>query len=296
MNMVSKMRILWQVAAAAVMLQSCGSAKFAAHPDYPEPEIAYIPQGHLESIILPCSGPGPTERRSFVYLPKDYYQTDRRYPVLYLLHGASGTELSWITRGNILQTVDRLTSEGELEPTIIVLPNTNQYDNDKDYGHGRRKNMAEGFVDLNGVVESGFITDIVNPVDSLFRTIPEKNSRALAGLSFGALQTIHISASYPDKFGYLGMFSPVAEAFFKIHPYSKFYTHLKKKLAVQFADPPRLYWLMTGNIDIFFPRLESYMSYLRRKGYVFESYITVGGHNWRNWELFSIMFLRALWK
>ncbi len=53
---------------------------------------------------------------------------------------------------------------------------------------------------------------------------------------------------------------------------------------------------MTGNIDIFFPRLESYMSYLRRKGYVFESYITVGGHNWRNWELFSIMFLRSLWK
>ena len=283
--------------AAVVCICSCGTvAKYAPLPDYADASIAYQPHGILESVVLPTSVPGPSERRMFVYLPASYYETDKRYPVLYLLHGASGTELSWIRQGNILQNMDRLIEDGDLQETILVLPNTNQYNDDKDYGHGRRKNMLEGFGDLDGVVETGFVRDVVMPVDSLYRTIPEKNSRALAGLSFGALQTIHISANHPDLFGYLGMFSPVAESFVKIGPYAKFYSRLKKKLEVQFADPPRLYWLMTGNIDIFFPRLESYMSYLNRKGYVYEAYITTGGHNWHNWELFSIMFLRSLWQ
>ena len=286
------------VIAVVLCVSSCGTiAKFAPLPDYAEPNIAYEPQGILESVVVPTSVPGPSERRMFVYLPKSYSNNpDKRYPVLYLLHGASGTELSWIRQGNILQNIDRLTEDGDMEETILVLPNTNQYNDDKDYGHGRRKNMVEGFGDLDGAVETGFVRDVVMAVDSLYRTIPEKNSRALAGLSFGALQTIHISANYPDMFGYLGMFSPVAESFVKIGPYAKFYSRLKKKLAIQFADPPKLYWLMTGNIDIFFPRLESYMSYLNRKGYVYEAYITTGGHNWHNWELFSIMFLRSLWQ
>ena len=86
------------VIAVVLCVSSCGTmAKFAPLPEYAEPNIAYKPQGILESVVVPTSVPGPSERRMFVYLPKSYSNNpDKRYPVLYLLHGASGTELSWI--------------------------------------------------------------------------------------------------------------------------------------------------------------------------------------------------------
>ena len=71
------------VIAAVLCISSCGTmAKFAPLPEYAEPNIAYEPHGTLESVVVPTSVPGPSERRMFVYLPKSYYHNpDKRYPV-----------------------------------------------------------------------------------------------------------------------------------------------------------------------------------------------------------------------
>ena len=91
----------------------------------PGPAIrdGYSPMGLVEELQYSGSVPGPTHRRMIVYLPPDYYRTERRFPVLYLLHGARGYETSWIRKGHVYQSTDSLWREGLAEPCIVVMPN-----------------------------------------------------------------------------------------------------------------------------------------------------------------------------
>lgn len=116
-----------------------------------------------------CSVKGPGQRRMFVYLPGDYYENDTRYPVLYLLHGARGNELSWIVKGNLLGNIDSLTSSSMMKETIVVLPNLNQYKDDRDFGKSRLKSPVESFFETDGMVESAFMDDVVATIDRRYR-------------------------------------------------------------------------------------------------------------------------------
>lgn len=252
--------------------------------------------GILELYTYNCSVKGPSRRQMNVYLPAEYYQTTEQYPVLYLLHGARGNEFSWIVKGNLLRTVDSLTVCGLMKKCIVVLPNTNQYRDDKDFGNSRTKGALESFFENNGAVEYSFATDVVAEVDRRYRTIPQKSGRAIAGLSIGALQAIHISASHPDMFDYIGLFSPMVHPFAQHSDYSAIYRGLKRRQRLQFASPPRLYWVMIGKRDFFYPRMNSYCAYLNRRGYRHDYYISPGGHQWDNWILYSNIFMQRLWR
>jgi len=232
----------------------------------------------------------------FVYLPEKYYEDDTRYPVLYLLHGARGNELSWMEKGQLLDRIDSLTAIGAMKECIVVLPNVNQYDNEADYGNGRCKAAIESLFKVDGSTESAFVRDVVAAVDGTYRTIPEKDSRAIAGLSIGGMQSIYISAGFPDTFGYVGAFSPMIHNYIMPGPYSKFYNFLGRKLKVQFADPPKLYSVMTGKQDYFILPVKCYDKRLTRKGYPHELILNPGEHEWYNWTDFCERFLQKLWK
>lgn len=107
---------------------SCGVHKYAANSQYPVVDSSVRYEGILEECMHDCSVKGPRQRRMYVYLPRDYYESNDRFPVLYLLHGARGNELSWIHKGNILHNLDSLTSSSKMKETIVVFPNVNQYD------------------------------------------------------------------------------------------------------------------------------------------------------------------------
>lgn len=282
--------------AFAVVVSSCATARYAANADYPQIGEAYNRDGILEECFYDCSVPGPSRRRMYVYLPADYYETEVRYPVLYLLHGARGNETSWIIKGDFLHHVDSLTASGKMAETIVVLPNTNEYKSDRDYGKSRLKGAMESFFEVDGAVEYAFVNDVVRTVDSLYRTLPQKDSRALAGLSIGALQSIYISAANPDCFGYIGLFSPLIRPTLNYGAYSSFFRQLKQKLKIQFARPPELYWVMIGRKDFLYPRVNAYCNYLTRNAYPYESLITPGGHDWPNWISYCDMFMERLWK
>ena len=117
----------------------------------------YVGKGTLETVLCKSSQPGLRERRMFVYLPENYHDTELCYPVLYLLHGARGTESSWIDKGNIMQNVDRLVCEGKTRQMIVVMPNCNEYDNDADYAMARQKPLVESVLEVNGAVETYFV-------------------------------------------------------------------------------------------------------------------------------------------
>lgn len=260
------------------------------------PASDYIPEGCLTEVFYRPSIPGPAEKRMLVYLPPSYGGNGRRYPVLYLLHGARGNEMSWIDKGNLLKNVDSLTTCGAMEETIIVLPNMNRYEDDKDFGKSRMKSSMESLRGMDGSVETAFRDYVVEAVDSMFRTIPSKDRRAIAGLSIGGVQAMYISAAYPDLFGYVGVFSPFKKTLTGKGAFSDIYKDFKNNLTVQFADPPEMYWIMSGENDIFHPRIEGSVREMEKKGYDIRYFSTPGRHVWKNWEAYSILFMENLWK
>lgn len=88
----------------------------------------------------------------------------------------------------------------------------NPHKDDKDYGKSRIKGAVESFFELDGMVEYSFIDDVVHEIDNSYRTINNKNARAIGGLSIGAVQAMHITANYPEYFGYIGLYSSM------VHP------------------------------------------------------------------------------
>lgn len=257
---------------------------------------AYHPEGKLESVTYKCSVPGPSFRKMLVYLPKGYDGSGLSYPTLYLIHGARGNETSWFKDGDLIPIVDSLVAEGKAVPSIIVLPNMNQYDDDADFDDSRFKRAIESFFETDGTVEAGFMDDVVPVIDSLYRTIPDKDHRAIAGLSVGALQSIFISAWNPDSFGSVGMFSPLYQAPPRHGSHKWFYKGLKNLQVKQFRNPPKIYMIEIGEADFFHPHISFYRNYLNAKGYPYQYIEYPGGHNWKNWKIFFTHFYENLFK
>ena len=264
----------------SIKLMNPSSERYLAGPAIRD----YQPENIVEEVQYPCSVTGPTQRRMIVYLPKDYYESDKQYPVFYLLHGARGYETSWIRFGEVYQSTDSLWKHSLAEQCIIVMPNVNQYYDDKDYDGGRFKGAYESIWEVDGKAEWSFISDVVNLTDSLYRTIPERQYRAVGGLSIGGIQSIYFGANYPEVFGNIIAMSPYFWTSGKHHAYyHAFYDNLKPKMAVQFRDyPPETYFLFAGKWDLARPSTLKLHRYMERKGYphVYKKY--PGSHDWPN--------------
>ena len=265
-------------------MSSCGIVRFRNAPTYhagPAQKTGYAHEGIIEEVYVDCSVPGPTRRRMIVYLPKDYYQSQKRYPVFYLLHGARGYETSWIRKGYVYETTDSLFRNGLAEPCIVVMPNVNQYNDDKDFEDSRFKDAFESIFEVNGVVETGFMQDVVHQVDSLYRTLPGKEHRAIAGLSIGGWQSIWIALNNPDSFDYIGAFSPYCWCMSAPSSYRRhFYKGMYRKFKVQFQEPPKGYYLYAGKWDIMRPSTVRLHQILEKKNYPHEYFVYPGSHDW----------------
>ena len=145
-------------------------------------------------------------RRAFVYTPPEYDNyPEKMYPVLYLLHGAGENERGWSKQGHMSFIMDNLISEKKAVPMIIVMDNG--YATAKDASASSsgapikdRSRMAE-------TLEKVYIKEIIPFIDSYYRTIPKRESRAMAGLSMGGMQTMLIGLNHIDLFSYYGFFS-----------------------------------------------------------------------------------------
>lgn len=137
-------------------------------------------------------------RRCFVYTPAGY-ETDAktRYPVLYLQHGSFEDETGWAAQGKANLILDNLIASKKAVPMIIVMDNGYAY---KPQGGEPSPRPASAF-------EEVMINEIIPMIDARFRTIADRNHRAIAGLSMGANQTMRIIINNLDKFASYGGFS-----------------------------------------------------------------------------------------
>lgn len=278
------------------LASSCAVGRYARGPE--SNEIVSLPgyDGIIEAVTYDCSEPNLSKRRMVVYLPADYYADSlRHYPVMYLLHGARGNEVTWIERGDAFRSLDSLRRNNLATDFILVLPNLNNYTGDKDFKNGRAINAMRAFWLVDGEAERYFFQDIVSRVDSLYRTVPEKEARAIAGMSSGGLQSIYISSGHPDAFGYVGLFSPYNHPTFAALGHRDVYGKLWKRLEGQFADPP-VYRIYIGDTDFFYPHMWIYHNNLTKKEYPHRFIITPGGHQWYNWAYFLIDFYKLIFQ
>ena len=178
------------------------------------PDIAH---GQLIKVWYDSKVKDMSRRRMSVYLPPSYKDgTDSRYPVLYLFHGTGGDEDAWPECGRAVQILDNMIAGGKVPPTIVVMPNCNT---DLDAAPGSSPYMeaspsSNNLSSMFGHFESSFTSEIVEFVDSTFRTVPDKRHRAIAGLSLGGMQTLYISVNNPGLCDYIGLFSAQTEPYF----------------------------------------------------------------------------------
>ena len=143
--------------------------------------------GRVEEGSLDSTTP-PQEFR--IYLPPCYdEETDRRYPVLYLLHGQTYTDDQWVRIGAV-DTADRLILSGEAAPFIIVFPDDRYWNLPPGAGFGER-----------------LVDQLIPHIDANYRTLPDRDHRAIGGLSRGAGWALHLGLTRWQMFGSIGLHS-----------------------------------------------------------------------------------------
>ncbi|MCC8114280.1 MAG: esterase [Bacteroidales bacterium] len=236
------------------------------------------------------------DRRLTVYTPAGYETSGKEYPVLYLLHGMGGDENAWTELGRAAQILDNLIAQGKVEPMIVVMPNGNAA---LQAAPGESSlGLVPPTTALPKTMDGSFEThfpEVVNFIDSNFRTKADKAHRAIAGLSMGGFHSMHISKEYPDMFDYVGLFSaaivPTEQG-----KDSPIYKDTDAKLAAQFAQAPKLYWIAIGEKDFLYQANADYRHLLDSKGYPYTYRESPDGHIWKNWRIYLTEFTPMLFK
>lgn len=234
-----------------------------------------------------------------VYLPAGYAESNLAYPVLYLLHGSGDDETGWLTKGKAKYILDSLITNELSRSMIVVMPN--------------------GYLEQTGQVrptrlwmESTFeenFSQLIAWTEAHYRTLSNKENRAIAGLSMGGFHTMHTAALLNQSFDYVGIFSalyvphmgqPHSERTLEISALAlsdkAAYQQTEALLQQQFADAPQLYWIACGKEDFLYEDNVIYRQYLDEKQYPYEYHESEGGHSWNNWMDYLTLFAQRLFK
>jgi enterochelin esterase-like enzyme len=194
-----------------------------------------VPHGNMQQIIFSSKSTN-LQKAAVVYTPPGYEQGKTKYPVLYLQHGWGENETSWGVQGKTNLIMDNMIAEGRIKPFIVVMTygmtNTGAPIGRRPAGPpptatrpdsvNRRTPPPGGGMGAAGVVTIGItageptgvgafqtvlLDELIPYIDSHFRTISNKDNRAMAGLSMGGFETHTITLAKPDVFGYWGLLS-----------------------------------------------------------------------------------------
>lgn len=257
-----------------------------------------VPHGAVASVVY-YSTSLQKFRRMHIYTPPGYESGKGKYPVFYLLHGASDSDDSWSSVGRAGIIMDNLIADKKAKPMIVVMP----------AGHTRanwvRPRTPTG---TNAPAQrppdefvKEFSQDILPYVESHYRAYKDRRHRALAGLSMGGGQTINIGIPNLDKFAYLGVFSsgvfgivgnrgaaPASPSWEEQHLAELDNAKLKAGL--------KLFWFSTGKDDFLIETSRASVAMFKKHGFnvVYEE--TDGGHVWLNWRNYLHVFAPQLFQ
>ncbi|WP_404295458.1 alpha/beta hydrolase [Halomonas sp.] len=129
-----------------------------------------------------------------LYLPDGYHDSGLDYPVVYLLHGSFGNSRDWVTRGALKEIADSMIRQGRIPPAVIVMPGSQSW-----WVDGR-----------NEPARTAFLEDLLPHVEDLWRVVPKREWRGIAGLSAGGYGTINFVLERPELFAAAAALSPAS--------------------------------------------------------------------------------------
>jgi len=256
-----------------------------------------VPHGSVTKVWYPSATAG-FDRRLTVYTPAGYESSKTRYPVLYVLHGIGGDEDAWVTQGRATQILDNLIARGEAKPMIVVFTNGNisQEAAPLENSTGYTRPTMDLPQTMEGTFETSF-PEVVKFIDSHYRTLAKKQSRAICGLSMGGFHTLYITLNNPDMFNYSGMFSAaIGTGSEQTATHKEIYENVDGKLATYFSKKPALLWIGIGRTDFLIQSNNEFRAKLDAAGYPYKYMETDGGHIWRNWRIYLSEFVPQLFK
>ena len=251
-------------------------------------DVNDVPHGNVERVWYDSPTLG-LNRRVSIYTPPGYEDSKDKYPVLYLCHGAGGDENSWLDFGRASQIMDNMIATGKAKPMIVVIPNGNPMAAAApgDWHAGLYKASMSGAPNpetkAKATIPEAF-PDLMKYVESHYRVLKGAKNTAMCGLSMGGGHTLQTTAMYPDKFGYIGLFSGAV------------FQNDIEKLAKIFAKNPKVYLVACGTADPIAKFSFDFADALKAKGYPHETLWTDGAHTWKNWRHYLMVFAEQLFK
>jgi enterochelin esterase-like enzyme len=223
------------------------------------------------------------DRQTLVYTPPGYSE-DKKYNVLYLLHGIGGDEREWYNNGSPLIILDNLYADQKLEPMIVVFPNGRAMKNDDAGGNIFDPEKIKAFETF----EFDLLNDLIPFIDSNYSVLTGKENRALAGLSMGGGQALNFGLAHLDTFAWVGAFSAA--------PNTKAPAVLVPNPAAT-ADSILKLWISCGTNDGLLSISQRTHDYLEQH-YVPHIYNLVegAGHDWTVWKYGLYHFSQLIFK
>ncbi|MBN1846136.1 MAG: hypothetical protein JW810_10670 [Sedimentisphaerales bacterium] len=238
-----------------------------------------VPHGELTMIEYDSKTVG-TRRKMLVYTPPGY-STDRKYPVLYLLHGIGGDETEWQRLCHPENIVDNLLADGKIQPMIVVMPNGRAQVNDR--AEGNVFATAPAFAAFEG----DLLNDVIPAIEARYPVYTDREHRALAGLSMGGGQSLNFGLGHLDVFAWIGGFSSA--------PNTKPPAELVPDPAAA-RDKLKLLWLGCGNRDGLIRISRGLHNYLKENNVPHIWHVDSNGHDGTEWANNLYLFAQQIFK
>jgi len=256
-------------------------------------DVTKVPHGAVAAITYNSSALGRA-RRMHIYTPPGYEKSSTKYPVFYLLHGASDSDDSWTSVGRAGFILDNLIAAGKAKPMIVVMP----------AGHTARTGFAvPGSQDE---FSRDFLGDIMPYVEANYRVLTDRNNRAIAGLSMGGGQTLTIALPHLSQFGWIGVFSSGLFQQFGTNrgpaPNPTPTGPTWEEQSVKVLDDAglkkglKLFWFGTGKDDFLLNTTRQTVEMFRKHGFDAKFDETEGAHTWLVWRAYLQQFAPQLFR
>jgi enterochelin esterase-like enzyme len=223
------------------------------------------------------------KRRAHVYTPPGYLRGSQSFPVLYLVHGAGDSDDSWTSIGHAHYILDNLIAAGKAKPMIVVMP----------FGHTPDRPNADMLANTD--FGDDLHKDLIPFITANFRTLNDRRTRAMAGLSMGGAHTLQFGVTRPDQFAYVGVFSM---GLFDTTQVTTYEARHAAALRSGAAGPLkfRLVYYAIGKDDFLYRTVAPTRAVFDKYGIRYTYNESGGGHTWMNWRDYLADFAPRLFR
>jgi enterochelin esterase-like enzyme len=262
-----------------IVLGPDDKAAFPTPPEGFDKAREEIAHGKIEMIEYDSKSVG-NKRKAVVYTPPGY-SAEKKYPVLYLLHGIGGDEEEWRRGGHPEIILDNLIAENKAVPMIVVMPNGRAQPND------RAGTNAMATAPAFAKFDKDLLNDLIPFIQSKYSVKTDRENRALAGLSMGGGQSLNFGLANLDTFAWIGGFSSAPNT----KPPAELVPDAEKA-----KSQLKLLYVSCGNQDGLIRISQGLHAYLKEKGVPHVWHVDEHKHDFQHWKKALYHFSQLIFK